>query len=462
MRTHTLFLISLTAFLTSVGCEKTTKFETGNPGPKITLTEVRTYSDLLTVKFSPDERTSAFEYALGLATQSEQFEAGTMEGIEKVDSVEERDVTFEGLDPQVIYTVFARGYDSDGNKGPVAMLSVRTITDAISVDMQYAADNSAAFMIHTSFDYYRIEYALGKASDKEAFDAGTLEGTVILEEVYDWVPNFFGLTPETDYSFFMRAYDRMERPTIVYECPFTTLAVGSDFPDAEFTVESTDVYRSEFTFTPNSSCGKMIVLMAREGQHDIIISDPMGFAGDLMRMLPAWVKTGEAIEITEEDTFYFTTPELATDNKIEAYVMVFDESGEPFSVKRWGASTPSFDESLPAATVTATISNITAVGATYTFTAAENTLGFLFDTVDADWYDDFKANDPGYYDNYLRDRFLTDNVWWRYKMEVVPFTEQEAEAGKRYYIGICPINENGLTDPDWGALYLKEYTTLLQ
>ncbi len=37
--------------------------------------------------------------------------------------------------------------------------------------------------------------------------------------------------------------------------------------------------------------------------------------------------------------------------------------------------------------------------------------------------------------------------------------ETAGAKGKRYYVAVCPMNGNGISDPAWGGLYLKEFTT---
>lgn len=467
--------------LASIGCSSPKEIDVTRTDPSVVLTLKNTGIDIFTIGIEPDNAAS-FEYAVSADGDRKAFVNGTMPGIVKVESGDQKDVEFTGLASEATYTVYARAFDGEGNSGPVAQLRVTTVrgpivTDKIATDMQYVTDSSAGITITSSTDFYRLDYAIGKPEDKAAFEAGSLDGIEKRFEYTDhYTANIFDLEPDTDYVFFVRGYDRTDFPTITFERPFKTYA--TDGCPAVAIATEIDILEGNFSYTPNALCGKMIVALHGKGAYDGLVESPASHRGNIMQFLPAMVETGLATlvegsysatvnmpPLDAEDmlaTYYtmYGDPVLQTDYEFETYVLLYDGDGNPFGVQKKIVSTGEYDPDLPAAVVTATIKNISAYGATYEFSIDDSTFGFFFDTVDADWYDNEIKTSEDFYENYLRDTFFERGYWWRHHDNPAPYTDRSAAPGMRCYLAICPLNANGVSDPDWGKLYLKEFTTL--
>jgi hypothetical protein len=463
--------ILIVGILFFVGCGKTETINKVEQMPEVTITKIDAYSTQLRVNIKPNDEAVTFKYAIGSADGRDAFRDGSMDGIVKVNNGDEAEIAFEDLNPDTEYTVFAMAYNEKGEQGPVASLIVRTFTDGFNVGIQYITANSAGFRFNNTMDYYKLECAIGLPGDRAAFEAGTIRGMVEKYESTQYTANFFDLEPDTEYIMFARGYDRMDRPTIVFEVPIKTYAEGA-CPGLTFTNERFDVYEGLFTYTPNSQSSFVSFVIGAKGYFDPIINDDMGYRNDLMQ----WLSTTTAVTIDKETSLTYQpgvmalgdSPLLECDYPLESYALIYDKDGYPFGVQKIEVSTPSYDENLPKAEVTVNIKDITTTGATYEFVADDNTVYFYFDTINADWYDDFKANDPEWHDDYLRDMFrnrqnITDGILReRHNIEPTPFTETEAVPGARYYVAVCPMNGNGVSDDAWGELYLKEYYTVAE
>ncbi len=450
------------------------------------------------VKFTPNEDIFSWEYVCTLDGEREDFVNGSMEGIVNVDNSEEATIRFTGKDPQKTYTVYARGFDEEGNAGPVAQLLVRTMPNwAESTDLEatkvYTTNNSIGFLLTGTLHFYKFQYALGSAADREAFENGTMQGIKECPEMTEYTANFFDLQPDTDYVFYYRAYDRANTPTEAYSIEVKTNANGAG-PEVAFAVKSIDVYKGEFTFQANSHCPMYVYAVSPVGgTFDLALDTPFAAHGNVGEVLDNFMLSGLAFRVNGQDEQNFVNytppmddpsgvlatyypPALLAGVEFYAYVGMYDINGNYVGSQRYRYSTPEYDESLTPAIVTATATNLTQIGATLKFTAGAGTLGFLFDTIDADTYDEavatgkWKWNDGTeevYTENFLRDMFFSrpdvgQGYYWRYCKDSAPadFVDQSMAPGTRFYIAVCPMNANGVSDPNWGQLWVSAaYTT---
>jgi hypothetical protein len=338
------------------------------------------------------------------------------------------------------------------------------LKDDFLVYTDYISPKSAAFKISASTDYSSFIYSIGRPTDRKAFENGTLAGTVMKEDIYSLTYNAFDLQPDTEYAFFVRGTDRAGVQTKVFQINFT-IPKAEEVPFGEFSVNYIDQYAGEYLVTPNAKCGKLLFFISDEGKMDNIMFGDMNYAGDLIRCLTDWERTNFngviVAENAELKATNFTTGLLA-DTPLDVYVMSYDAEGVPANVIKYSVSTPAYDASLPEANVGVTISAITAKGATYNFKADDNTLGFLYETIEADWYDG--AVSDGTMDaEKLRNQLFTKG-FWKYCAGPLDYSwvEETAEASKRYYAAVCPINFNGVSDPEWGKVVLTPFTTLTE
>lgn len=413
------------------------------------------------VRFTPSDNTASFRYAIGTESDFEAFRTGMFPKDETVAGSEPKTVLFEDVDANATYTLFAVAKDAYGREGSIASTKVRPVDD-VSVTQNYLLDCSVAFKVRMSSDYRGFRYYLGDASDREAFIDGLDDGQVndLLEE---YTVNYFELVPATDYVFYTEVIDRTGKSAAVFEKPFRTLATD-EAPGAELTVEN-DIYKGTYTLAPNCRCGKISALVQLVPIQNDVFYHRMHWKGDLMTMLRRWedlpsmgMTVAEAGLPAEME---LTTPTLTTGNEIEVYALIYDEEGVPAGVRRYLTSTPEYDPEAPEATVSVKVSDITAKGATYTYTAGSGTFAFMYDTVDADWYDQIRQT-PEFTPTYLHDLFYTTGGKWAYRQPEAVFTETAGKPGKRYYAVGCPMNCNGPLAEGWGEMAIVEYTTLAE
>ncbi len=398
-----LLLIGMALFALA-GCSPTPEVEPKvvvevENSPGLLLEKVGgTLKNRFEIKITPNSVTAMYEYALCLFDDNgalESFENGTLEKRVRVNNGDEAQVAFEGLIPETNYTVYARGYDAEGNQGPVAMLSARTNSeDNFITGVQYVTNTSAGFTVITSPDCFKFDYALGKAGDRAKFENGSLDGLQTKEESSEYTFNYFDLEPDTDYLFFTRGYDRAGNSYDIYETEIRTYA-DDTCPDVVFTKE-TDVFWGEYMFTPNKMCGKIIALVSPVGKYEEAIYSDLMRRGDIVGTLEDWSQLENPMALSATDSplgLFYQTPGLISDVELESYVLIYGNDRKPFGVKKFSFVNHVYDPDLAQPEVSVNIKDITTVGATYEFTIDEKTLVLLFDPIDADWYDEFKTTE---------------------------------------------------------------------
>lgn len=414
------------------------------------------------VRFIPSSNTVSFRYAIGEASDFGDFVAGTMQNTVTVEGASETDVVFENLVPNKVYTIFAVACDENGFEGEVATAKIPTADDNFLLEIQYVTDESAGFTFTATSDYRGGRFYLGTEADRDLFINGEVGEE--FKDMKSKTANFFDLQPSTDYVFYAQAIDRAGFMSDVIEIRITTLAEGA-CPKAEFSFDN-DIYYGTYTLTPNDKCGQITSFICIEGSNDMMINSGSHWAGDIIAMMKSWESLVSKGKVTisyggDPAVMNFRTPELLCDNHLEIYAMYYDNSGNVTGIYRYTAKTPSFDENAGEAKLTVEVSDITASGATYTYTKGENTFAFMYDSIDADWFDDFKENDPSYHEFYIHELLFQAGKYWSYGQDVTTFNEETGTPGTRLYAAGCPMNVNG-PKGGWGALVLEEYTTLAE
>ena len=198
-----LMVASLGLLLTACGGDEQAGGVTviGEPTVSIEFVGTPGVSDV-TVKFVPTEETAKFNYAIGSEQDRENFENGDIVGMQTETSNQEITHTWKDLEAGEYYVVYAMAYDEDGAAGPVSAHGFKTASSDFVVETYYIGDNSAAFRITNTNDYYTYKYALGTAADKEAFLNDELASIKTQSEVFDWAENYFDLEPATEYVFY--------------------------------------------------------------------------------------------------------------------------------------------------------------------------------------------------------------------------------------------------------------------
>ena len=415
------------------------------------------------VSFVPSANAVRFEYLLGTPEMEKSFMDGSADGIASHEGNDSIGVRFDNLEAGKKYSVFARAYGKTGTPGGLARCDISTMSNAYDVQTQFITSNSASFRIEFTSDYINFRYLLGKESEKEAFLSGELQDGSLQNIIEYYCASYFDLEAG-DYVFYAQGEDISGAKTRLFEIPFST-ADGNSMPSGEFGIISQDAYMGKYSITPNDNCGKITCYISTAGQYDNLALDPTSWRGDYVAMLQSWEQIpGEMPSHTATAgtlEFSYTDPSLALGQPMEIYALFFDKGLNPAGVQHFKFSKPEFDENAPQAHVDVKVDNISYAGAVYTFTPDENTLAFMYETVDAAWYDDIVENSSDYHEFYLHEYLFEQGFYFAYANDLkdgtLNFAETSGSPSTRYYAAACPMNANATQG--WCEATLVQYTT---
>lgn len=394
-----------------------------------------------TIDFVPSENAVSFYYAIGLPGDADRFENGELDSVH-VEGNTPQTVVFDSLDPSTEYAVFAKAYDEEGLTGSTAMCLVSTEDASFNITVQYVGNDNAGIVFnYSSATYPSLEYYLGDPDDYDAFVDGELETTEFATSINgSTVINYLsGLEPSHTYVMYCKGRG-LKGELSVRTLEFTTFAAGEN-ADVAFDYEN-DVYKGLYTLTANDNCAYMDVLFSKKGQY-------LGESSDIVGTMASWTSVGfQAVRVTDK---IYEKEEITTALECgagkEVWVVCYGADDQPQAVRHFEYATPEYDEDAPAATVKVEVSDITAVGATYTYTPDENTLVFLYETIDGEWYDRQLENDPDFdlwaymemnYDFAGIMKYVGD-----LESGIFTWTESSGEPGHKYYAAAFPMNRNG-------------------
>ncbi|MCD8101486.1 MAG: hypothetical protein LUE26_02745 [Alistipes sp.] len=419
----------------------------------------------IVVTITPGKSVATLRYAIGQDEDSDAFLAGTMTGIATIEAAGEIDTRFTGLQEKEVYTIFARGFAADGTAGPLALLKVKTRGELpeLVVSTQFVAETSAGIYINGHTNYYKYVYALGRDGDRETFEKGILDGTTEKTESAKYTATYFDLDMDSEYVFFLTAYDRLSnQPTETIEVPFRTAAKGT-VPAVSVTLDHIDIFSSHYTLTPNSLCKRFGVTATYDGEYEDASKNET-YKGNMLEMLWAWdrSKNGYITRGYGELAYQHSTPSflLGTDDafnhEIEMYVIVYgDDEETPVAVQRHLFETPAYDDGMGEAEATITVTDIHDNGAMYEFEVNEYTMGLVYETVDEEWYEQLLQSGY-YYEGYMEDLILYEGYWnYTHNIRRTSFPEATASPGRNYRVFYMPMNYNG---PFGGLGKMKSYS----
>lgn len=462
--------VALTCALLS-GCSEEVTYYDPVKFPEVEIRQVGSSNEKSVVAlFTPDVLTSYFVYAIGTEADLESFEKGTLTSIRKQMGNEPLEYTFEYLDPDNSYVIFARGYNANDEPGSVSSVKVKTFTESFSVKVQFVLDKSVGFTVAHTDEFYKFHCYFGKPGEAGEFeklaDADSDELSVYTERTPEYSQYYFDLTPDTEYVFYVRGYDRSNTPTKTFEVPVVTKVEDSCAGIYDFKINTLDLYLGNFTYTFNDKTTRSVMAIEEVKSLTAMLDS---WQGNIYEMLKSWSDLGSVTDAINNTNKVFTmsyyTPHLLLSNisrspfdyPFTVYVLLYDENG-PCGIDRVKYATPAFNPNAGEADVDIKVTNIANSEATYTFTPNEHTNCFFFETFYAKYIDE-GINYEGVFQGIPTDEYLLKVLKTKYfSYGGSPVTYRENTTGYEgmdLYVIAAPINENGLVDGTAGLKRLK-------
>lgn len=467
------------------GCNPGGGTATGGEEPAVAIEVVGSASmNSITVSFTPNEVASRYEYAISAADggQKADFVSGMLASI-PVDTNEAVEETFDDLDVDTYYEIYAIAYNAEGAAGPVATYGFKTISDDFNVSLYYVSDNSAGFRIERSDDYVSARYALGTPDDLQAFLDGdsSLDATsgILSDASNDFAQNYFDLEPNTEYVFYCMGQDRFGRETQVFQVPVTTYEEGgnNDVPNVEFGINTQDFYLQRFNVVRNDLCGKVVVGVQTVGYtDDILFGEQAAWEGKILDAVDTWsgLTTVQPMKCytsqgsaTTVDTY---NTAMTLDTQLDVYVMTYDALMNPYAIKKHNISTPSFNAEVAkpdAGAIEIEITDVTSSQIFFTISYPDDYEANHIRALRLDFIDpSVEGYDPTVPENMsnIVNAFVTgasNSMAFSYGTPTLSNTFSYSGvdgfvSGKSVYLGVLPMNENGLQDGYADEIAYKE------
>lgn len=453
-------LLSLLSLLLLFSCSERNVELTTLPKIAITKADPAVEGEY-SVRITPDEITARWRYVLtDEGSLSELFVEGS--GFTEVEGNAETDVSFQMASVTDSSVIAAVAFNADGENGPIAVYKMEDVSDEelyLTSEMVYTTHCSAGIKISWTSGLSQVDWYFGTKEDEEAFMNGSLVDSCLFDfSLTEFYVNEFDLQPDTEYILYIRGIDRYgeEIQTVMY--PVHTLPAG-ECPSVEMVVDYVDVYKADLTFNAAGSVDSMWTMPLWEAPQSGIDTRN----GDIIGAMEAYIATFLWGKLSTDEGSLKTTElnGMYIDSTKYFYAVAF--SGDEKYLYRLGYSTPSYNEDvLTECDVDIEVTNITTYGADYKFTFGEDVFAFLYGTVDADWYDSIVGT-PEWSEFYINEYLAVNGAGLVYKDDITDRTytckDYRQQAGKRLYVVVAPINENGF-GAGWMPAVFQEYTTL--
>lgn len=422
------------------------------------------------IEVEPSENAIAYEYAVGDFSELKKFEDGTLADITMVDNNIKDTLEVESADFEQI--LFARAIDADGQAGPVSTLRLSVFSDQLSASVYWVTDKSAAVEVFMGSNYYMFRYHMGTAQDREAFLNDEI-GSNSDEDIPHFFVNTFDLEPETEYIFYLRAIDRTGKYTELYEVPVKTLST-EESPTCAFEIIHQDAYVSKVKFTPGPNCGKIAGFIDEKDIRNTELFSGLHWAGDLLKAIDGWSNLGSfEYGFASYDASPMSVEKVnktySLGMEMESYIVMYDKEMNPCGVYRFYFTTPEFNKDLEVpATPEIKMELATSKGGLFTIVPDKNTMGVLYGSIDADWYDSSNDSMISQYGKFYLHESLLNNVatgasFFTYGNSQFQYTESAASPSYRYYAVAAAMNANGPGNETdgrgWSEMAMLEYTT---
>lgn len=413
-----------------------------------------------TVTIAPGGEAVSYEYAFGPEMTIEDFISGESERI-SVEGSTVSEIDLSELSDGFYYSFFAVAYDGNGNASSVSSLSVPLFDDGVSLETTWLTATTAGFVVNIPSFYYSLRYYVGTDSEREAFYSGEVAGSKVDEPIQYAGVNCFELKPGTEYVLFVEAIDRSGF-VVKKELPFTTEKDDESTFAVDYKLVSSDAYRTLYQVSPVGKTEKVAAFALSKlssSTDNLVMYGPANGRGHLVNVFNGWLDIDFNFKTAAGVLDYETLdPDMNCNVEVELYLLAMDASDNIMGIYRYDLLTAEVDENAGTAEVSVEVSDITSAGATYTYTPNSETMAFMYDTIEADWFDEFSQSSE-YDEYYLHNRLYTQGYYFAYGQDEVSYTESQGAPGTRYYAAACPLNVNGPKNNGWGKLSLKEYTT---
>lgn len=447
-----LMLVSAAAFCS---CSKT--------GPETHLSDVSVSITVVdgTVIVAPSSDAVSYEYSYGPGMTLEDFLDDTSERIsENGNGASEIDLS--SVPQGTSCSFYAVAYDAAGTAGAVASLTVPLSGDGFSLECTWITESTAGLLVRCSGQYAGVRYYVGQDKDRSEFEAGRIEGTMVDNIIEYAGVNLFDLEPGTEYILFAEAYDRSGAASFK-ELSFTTAPGREDCFSADYEMVESDAYRTLYRVVPGANTKKVAAFVldkSASSTDNLVMYGPANGRGHLVSVFEGWMSIDFNFH-TAEGVLEFITedPGFKCNVDSEIYIVTMDGDGSIKGIYRHDFVAAPVNPDAGAATAEISVGDITSCGATYTYVPGPETMGIMYDTIDADWFDAFKET-TDYSEYYMHNRLLNQGYYFAYGKAETVYTEEAGTPGTRYYAAACPMNVNGPHNDGWGALVLEPYVTL--
>lgn len=435
--------------------------------PSVAISEISSVSSTeVNIKFSPNDLTSKYSYALGHATDLDSFLGGKLETIKEGRG--EQVINFKNLNQASEYTIFVLAFDKIGRSSAVSTKVFTPDGRIPSVNLVFVGSTQAGLDITTNPYVYRVVYGIDKAGLKDNFET-TMKTDTITDIYYKYV-SALELTEGTKYSFYVKSFDRYNNESEISEMSFTT-ATKEEASSVKFDIIESDPFQLKYKVTPSNNTSKFLILGGEKGIHDYIL-ESKGWAGNAFSMMLSWwdLESGSDPLETEVEMHYgekeliYQTHLLEPKQEMDYYILSYDLNENPYAVEKIQFST---ELAISTGTPDAEIEEIeiTKDGCKFKITPNEHTLGVLYSTFSKTNYDTNWAGEDKLENlrNYMHQQMISalankSEVPWTYGSAPFDYLEIAIQPGTDYYVVAIPIGKSGVTS--YGSTKLLPFKTL--
>ncbi len=422
------------------------------PLASVTVEELPNSLTSITVKLVPDENTASFKFALGSENDKEAFINGSLEGIITVEGKEEREHTFENLEGQTEYTLFANATNSAGDTGKTLTKTVSTANyplGTVTIKEEVVTANSISVVFTPDANTASYKIAIGTKEDRAKFEDGTLEGIETISEKEEYPKTFSGLEFLKEYTVFAQALNIKDIPGEVTELKATPEV---DYPHVGVFIKDINTMYCITTSIPNDQVSSYYILTAGKNVYFEFVElyESFGISEEeFIQML--------GLSADERATNVFALSGQPRFDQMFV-IAVYDSNGDLHDIIYEDFKTPALEPGLPLPEdVTIAVGNITDKSAVIKFTPGANTAGYYELVMTEEGYNAIAEN-PEYDDEKKFQEFRSNFLLGENMMiDEDEDTWSLSKPGTGYVAMALPFNNNG--EAGWGDISIHKFTS---